>query len=165
MVRGHFLIHGAGGRSPGPCGEPRREAEVWRSAPNFTRVLLAATARPDSARMSRQDLREQGKGPGNCSCKTGIPHRVGVRAQAVSAELSFVWSLRPGWRQLRSLLPSVGREKLSEEKPYRKCTHVAGKLKARRLERTDFHWLGGLHFMLKRRHSMCCFNFRQLDRS
>ncbi|KAM3585131.1 uncharacterized protein V6R79_008491 [Siganus canaliculatus] len=36
----HFLIHRAGDRSPGPCGEPLEKAEVWPSAPNFTRVLL-----------------------------------------------------------------------------------------------------------------------------
>lgn len=35
----HFLIHRAGDRSPGPRGEPLEEAEVWQSAPNFTRVL------------------------------------------------------------------------------------------------------------------------------
>ncbi|KAF6734883.1 hypothetical protein FQA47_022231 [Oryzias melastigma] len=35
-----LLIHRAGDRSPGPCGEPLEEAEVWQSALNFTRVLL-----------------------------------------------------------------------------------------------------------------------------
>ncbi|CAG5932277.1 unnamed protein product [Menidia menidia] len=36
----YFLIHRAGDRNPGPRGEPLEEAEVWPSAPNFTRVLL-----------------------------------------------------------------------------------------------------------------------------
>lgn len=102
----------------GRCQEPRapRRADGGsRSlAPNFTRVLLATAARPDSPPVSRRDLPRRPNHretvyAARCS-------RTGATVEAVSGEPSFARPFQPGCRQLRSLTHFRQRKPVMQKK-------------------------------------------------
>lgn len=100
--------------------------------------------------------------PGNCWNNTVFTH-LGDALSEVSWELSFVWSLQPGWRQLRSLLPSFGGKKVFLGwRCYRMLKDVADKIKAPLLERGNFHRKVDLYFILTTWHPVWLHFFRSL---